>query len=217
MNKVFTTGQVAKICKVSPRTVCKWFDAGRLHGYRIPGGQDRRILRGELIRFLKAHGMPLGELDDECSYGILIVGAEPRFVDGLCELLSDDDRLRCVAVETSFDAGIQVESCHPHTIVVDLAMGRCESMQMVQSLRRKSEFAAVPIMALANEDEATPESLTHHSFVEVFQKPFDLQLLAERIRTLVVMGRDNVKGGSRGSRVRMPPDIAVPPTPANRM
>ncbi len=33
MKKVFTTGQVAKICKVAPRTVSKWFDSGRLRGY----------------------------------------------------------------------------------------------------------------------------------------------------------------------------------------
>ena len=58
--KVFTTGQVAKICKVAPRTVSKWFDSGRLRGYRIPGSQDRRIPREYLIKFLKEHGMPLG-------------------------------------------------------------------------------------------------------------------------------------------------------------
>ena len=45
MKKVFTTGQVAKICQVAPRTVSKWFDSGRLKGYRIPGSQDRRIPR----------------------------------------------------------------------------------------------------------------------------------------------------------------------------
>ena len=56
--KVFTTGQVAKICKVAPRTVSKWFDSGRLKGYRIPGSQDRRIPREYLIKFLKEHGMP---------------------------------------------------------------------------------------------------------------------------------------------------------------
>jgi len=59
MKKVFTTGQVAKICKVAPRTVSKWFDSGRLRGYRIPGSQDRRIPREHLLRFLKEHGMPL--------------------------------------------------------------------------------------------------------------------------------------------------------------
>ena len=64
MKKVFTTGQVAKICKVAPRTVSKWFDSGRLRGYRIPGSQDRRIPREQLLRFLQEHNMPLGELED---------------------------------------------------------------------------------------------------------------------------------------------------------
>ena len=29
---VLTTGEVAKICNVAPRTVSKWFDSGALHG-----------------------------------------------------------------------------------------------------------------------------------------------------------------------------------------
>ena len=74
MKKVFTTGQVAKICKVAPRTVSKWFDSGRLRGYRIPGSQDRRIPREHLIRFLKEHSMPLGELEEEGWHKILIIG-----------------------------------------------------------------------------------------------------------------------------------------------
>ena len=50
MRTIFTTGQVAKICKVAPRTVSKWFDSGRLRGYRIPGSQDRRIPREHLAK-----------------------------------------------------------------------------------------------------------------------------------------------------------------------
>jgi uncharacterized protein (TIGR02996 family)/excisionase family DNA binding protein len=59
---VYTTGQVAKLIRVAPRTVSKWFDSGRLRGYRVPGSQDRRIPRVELIRFLKENNMPLGTL-----------------------------------------------------------------------------------------------------------------------------------------------------------
>ena len=76
MKKVFTTGQVAKICKVAPRTVSKWFDSGRLKGYRIPGSQDRRIPREQLIRFLKEHGMPLGELDI-AEHKVTVVSGAP--------------------------------------------------------------------------------------------------------------------------------------------
>ena len=61
MMKVFTVGEVAKICKVAPRSVSKWFDSGRLKGYRMPGSQDRRIPREYLIKFLKEHGMPVVE------------------------------------------------------------------------------------------------------------------------------------------------------------
>src|SRR6478736_2719268 len=49
---VLTTGEVAKICNVAPRTVSKWFDSGALHGYRIPGSKDRRIPLNQLIRFM---------------------------------------------------------------------------------------------------------------------------------------------------------------------
>ena len=81
--KVFTTGQVAKICKVAPRTVSKWFDSGRLKGYRIPGSQDRRIPREYLIRFLKEHGMPLGDLEDEAMAKVLIVGQDQVLIENL--------------------------------------------------------------------------------------------------------------------------------------
>src|SRR6266849_332855 len=91
MKKVFTTGQVAKICKVAPRTVSKWFDSGRLRGYRIPGSQDRRIPREHLIKFLKEHGMPLGELEEEGWHKILIVGAEKLFIDRVQELLPETE------------------------------------------------------------------------------------------------------------------------------
>jgi excisionase family DNA binding protein len=49
---IFTTGEVARICVVAPRTVSKWFDTGHLKGYRLPGSQDRRIPEEYLRRFL---------------------------------------------------------------------------------------------------------------------------------------------------------------------
>ncbi len=61
---VFTTGEIAKMCKVAPRTVSKWFDSGRLKGYRIPGSQDRRATRNDLIAFLKRHEISLDVLHE---------------------------------------------------------------------------------------------------------------------------------------------------------
>lgn len=192
MRKVFTTGQVAKICKVAPRTVSKWFDSGRLRGYRIPGSQDRRIPREHLIRFLKEHGMPLGELEEEGWHKILIIGAEKLFIDRMKELLPEDDDYKFELASSGFEAGIQAESFHPDTIVVDLAMGRSEGLQIAQNLRRNPQYEETLITAMALEDEATPEGLLNFGFNEVFKKPFDVALLAERIKTLVEEKRDNL-------------------------
>lgn len=62
---VLTTGQAAKIAKVSPRTVTKWMENGWLPGsYKLPGtGQDRRIPVQSLVRLLTDRGIPLGPLE----------------------------------------------------------------------------------------------------------------------------------------------------------
>lgn len=57
--QVFTTGQAAAVCRVAPRTAGKWIDAGRLKGYRIPGSNDRRIGRDDLISFMRVSNIPI--------------------------------------------------------------------------------------------------------------------------------------------------------------
>jgi excisionase family DNA binding protein len=171
MRTIFTTGQVAKICKVAPRTVSKWFDSGRLRGYRIPGSQDRRIPREHLIRFLKEHGMPLGELEDEAIRGHLM------------DLLPTDD-YKIESAASGFEAGIQAESLHPDCIVIDFGMGRHEATLIAQNLRKNNDYADAVLVALLSDDD-TASGFDRTPFNETFRKPFDSALLAERIRTLV--------------------------------
>ena len=192
MKKVFTTGQVAKICKVAPRTVSKWFDSGRLKGYRIPGSQDRRIPREQLIRFLKEHGMPLGELEEEEWHKILVIGAERLFIDRLQELLPENEDYKYEIANSGFEAGIMADSFHTDTIIIDLSLGRSEALQIASNLRRNPQYEATLMVALAAEDEADPDSLkSQHNFSESFKKPFDIALLGERIRTLAAQKRED--------------------------
>ena len=58
----FTTYDIASICGVSPRTVCMWCQRGLLRYNRLPDTPDqkghRRILREDLIAFMRQHGIP---------------------------------------------------------------------------------------------------------------------------------------------------------------
>lgn len=182
--KVFTTGQVAKICKVAPRTVSKWFDSGRLKGYRIPGSQDRRIPREYLIKFLKEHGMPLGELVDDVMAKVLIVAQDHVLIENLKRELPNDQQFKVAVASSGFDAGIQAESFHPDCIIVDFSIGRPEALQICQNLRRNSEFSEIVVIALLPDDGCTTP-FDRSSINETFKKPFDVSLLAERLQVLV--------------------------------
>ena len=181
--KVFTTGQVAKICKVAPRTVSKWFDSGRLKGYRIPGSQDRRIPREYLIKFLKEHGMPLGELEDEIKAKILLVSQDGVWVENFKSAF-DPEASKVAHAAGGFDAGIQAESFHPDCIVVDFAIGKQDAYQICQNLRRNGEFSEIISIALISGPNDL-KNLDRSPINESFSKGDGIQRLAERIKILV--------------------------------
>ena len=55
---IFTTGQVARACRVCTGTVVAWAEKGILPCYRLPGGGDRRITSDALTAFLVDRDMP---------------------------------------------------------------------------------------------------------------------------------------------------------------
>jgi DNA-binding transcriptional MerR regulator len=55
--ETYTTGEIAKLCSVSPRTVCKWFDSGLLQGFKVPGSKFRKVTHPQLMAFMREHGI----------------------------------------------------------------------------------------------------------------------------------------------------------------
>ena len=50
--------EAADILNVSPATVRRMFDAGILSGFRLPGGEHRRIARASIVAFLERQQRP---------------------------------------------------------------------------------------------------------------------------------------------------------------
>ena len=62
---VFTTGEVARLLGVNINTVIKWFEEGKLQGFRLPGSNDRRIPLASLRKFMVTNSIPMDLLQDE--------------------------------------------------------------------------------------------------------------------------------------------------------
>lgn len=187
MIKVFTTGQVAKICKVSPRTVSKWFDSGRLRGYRLPVSRNRRIPRQALVRFLNEHGMPLTGLENDYEKKIVLVGLSA----GLCSLVTEQlpakEGFVIEVAQFAFEAAAFVESIQADCLVIDLCIGHKEAVQLCQKLRQKPDQSTI-IIGLVNGGASFDHHLTElreGGFTEVFREPVDVAVLVERIRRMI--------------------------------
>ena len=66
MTRDFTTGEVAKMLQLVPRTVTKYVDNGMLQGYHLPstikgseGKGHRRIPMQAIKNFVKEHNLPM--------------------------------------------------------------------------------------------------------------------------------------------------------------
>lgn len=137
---VLTTGQVARICRVAPRTVSKWFDRGQLTGYKIPGSRDRRIPVRQLVSFMKEHGMPTDELEAATSLTLLIAGPGDRTDEIASAIGGRSDVARAA---TLFEAGCIVERQRPSAIVIDIETFGGQITECIAAVRANSNQARI--------------------------------------------------------------------------
>jgi len=143
---VLTTGEVAKICNVAPRTVSKWFDSGALHGYRIPGSKDRRIPLNQLIRFMKQHGMPLNGLMTGQTR-ILIVDDEQDIVEVLEKILEDEAKYEVEVAKGGFAAGITAEKFRPHVILMEMHLKDIDGREVAKAVKGNQDLQLTKVIA----------------------------------------------------------------------
>ena len=178
---VLTTGEVAKISNVAPRTVSKWFDSGQLRGYRIPGSKDRRIPMPQLLRFMRAHGIPLNGLDAGTTR-VLLVHDKPEITDPLAEALDREGRYEVRVAQCGFDAGVIAEQFRPHIIFLDIMLEDINAIRICTLIRENAELQGTRIVALTSVlTEGEAQALLQQGFDSHLSKPFDVRDVMECI------------------------------------
>lgn len=175
---VFTTGDIADICQVASRTVSKWFDSGKLEGFRIPGSMDRRVTRHSLLKFLREHKIPVDHLKAEYWNAVLLVGLDPPTVPRVTFFLQEKGLPLVRSAPTALDAAFAPGEAHPTTAAID--MSAHHAAQLALSLERKGCLC----LALANEDDADPEALLSGGFRAYLRKPCDPEAVAVELERL---------------------------------
>ena len=185
---VLTTGEVARICKVAPRTVTKWFDSGQLRGYRIPGSKDRRIPVTQLIRFMRQNNMPLDGMIHFTKTRVLIVDDEPEMVEMLRELLSKQTTYDVQVARNGFEAGIAAEKIKPHVILLDINLGDINGKDVCKLVRMNPELQMTKVVAMSGQlTDEDGKALLSQGFEGFLKKPFTVQQVIQAVEDAVAV------------------------------
>ena len=185
MKTVFTTGEAAKICKVSQQTIIRCFDSGQLRGFRVPGSRFRRIPRDILFRFMKENGIPTDALESGRRKA-LIVDDDEELVELIRDALEADGRFEIRVANNGFDAGMMVKEYHPDIIVLDVMLPDINGKEVCQRVRSDANLDDVKIICISGMVEQDKiEDLKASGANDFVQKPFEVEQLVDRICQLL--------------------------------
>lgn len=181
MKTVFTTGEAAKICKVSQQTIIRCFDSGQLKGFRVPGSRFRRIPRDVLYKFMKDNGIPTDALESG-KRKALVVDDDQDLVDLLQDVLESDGRFEVRVANNGFDAGMMVKEYRPDVIILDVMLPDINGKEVCQRVRSDTSMDDVKIICISGMVEAHKiDDLRAAGANDFIQKPFEMESLLGRV------------------------------------
>ena len=185
MKTVFTTGEAAKICKVSQQTIIRCFDNGQLKGFRVPGSRFRRIPREALYKFMKDNGIPTDALESG-KRKVLLVDDDAELVELINKVLEEDGRFEVRIASNGFDAGMMVKEYRPDLIVLDVMLPDINGKEVCHRVRADATLEDVRILCISGMiEEDKVQELKLSGADDFLHKPFDIDDLIENMCALL--------------------------------
>ena len=190
---VFTTGEAARICKVSQQTIIRCFDSGQLKGFRVPGSRFRRIPREILHRFMKDNNIPTDALDND-RRPVLVVDDDESLLEIITGALNRDGRFDVKTAGNGFDAGMIVKEYRPEIIILDVMLPDINGREVCQRVRSDEALEDVKILCISGMVEAEKiDELKAAGANDFLHKPFEVEELIARMCALLQIETTHAK------------------------
>lgn len=195
--KSYSTGEIAKFCSVTLRTVIRWIERGSLKAYKLPGRGNNRVTEQELLNFLNEYQMPIPpelQSKDSPTESVNVQGTVANRI-----LICDDEKpyadairrvLRRAGFETriafsGFEAGTELMLFKPAMITLDLSMPGMSGFEVVSFMREREILKDIKILVIS----ALPDEDLQKAIVlgadAALSKPFDNKELLDKIDKLL--------------------------------
>ena len=181
--KTFSSGEVAKICGVTLRTVLNWIAKGWLQAYQLPGTRkDNRITSEHLLVFMKEHQMPIPEELAVVNRRVLVVDDEIAMAKSIGRILRQKG-FDVNYAHDGFSAGQMYEKMQPTLITLDLQMPGLNGFEVLEKMEKTK---LVKIIVISGLDRKALNSTLNIGADAVLEKPFEITELESIIDKLVI-------------------------------
>ncbi len=193
---IFSTHDAAKICRVTPMTVIRWIKEGKIPAFKTAGGH-RRILRGDLVRFCKARGMPFPPEAEPEAWRILVVDADAAIRNHIAEIARRvDDKLLIEMAGDAWSAGQQLASFRPNLIVLDEQLPGIDALDITARLSRERDGEPPSIAVLLRQPSPDGErAFRSRGAIACLSRP-PADAAVERVVRTTFQLPEQVAGGS---------------------
>lgn len=148
-NKSLTTGDIAKYCGVTLRTVIRWIERGSLKAYKLPGRGNNRITPEDFVAFLSAHNMPIpADFQHQENNRILICDDEPAFAKAINRTLARAGFATEIAND-GFQAGVSLVTFKPWLMTLDLSMPNMDGFEVLRHVRGNPDLEPIKILVIS--------------------------------------------------------------------
>lgn len=164
---------MARLCQVTPATVAHWIDQGHLKGHRTPTGH-RRVNAGDLLEFLRDHGMPVPpELEGagDSRDWVVVVEDDPSYRKMLVKAIQTSDlAVQVAAAPTGMDGLLEMWRVQPAVVVLDFTLPDLNAAQLLERLLAPGRSLEVEVLVVtagvSAEDVTRLHGLGVHAILE---------------------------------------------------
>ena len=180
--KPMSVGMVAKVCRVSKKTVLNWIYRDAMKAFTTYGGHYR-VWPGDLKEFITQAGLDVPyQFVDERQTTFLIVDDDKSFSlmlkEAICTQYPEAD---VITTDEGYEALLLIGERKPKVVFLDLKMPKIDGYQVLELLKvRKKENAMKVVVLSGNIDAHAREKLKQTVADEVWEKGKDLW---ERLNT----------------------------------
>jgi excisionase family DNA binding protein len=182
--RTFGTHEVARLCHVTPPTIGRWIEEGKLPSFKTAGGH-RRVWDKDLAAFLKSHNMPVPSGLSGATR-ILVVDDEPEMRRLMRRLVSERfPRAEVHEAVDGFEAGHKIATLSPEVVILDLRLPGMDGYRVCRTVRADAAFKSVKILAITGAAAEEARRRVLEAGADGFlAKPFQAEDLAESLLAL---------------------------------